>query len=676
MTHFKSYADSILKPYSTILFLDNRYAGLLLLCVTFINPSVALSGLAAVGFTILFAELIDLREHYLSQPFYLYNSLLVGMGIGYIFAPTLTSMALVAVSASFTFMLSFMFNRIFSVYALPILSLPFAIVTPFLYMASLKYTSLLTSIVNNATLYDISLPFALSGFFKSVGTIFFLPNNLAGILMVIIVLYFSRILVFMALTGYYFGTLVHSFFIASYQEALADPFAFNYILVAIALCGIFLLPTIRSFLLALIGVALSVVLTDAIGMMFQYYAIPVFTLPFNITVTVFIFILSVIYYKEFNIQIKATPEASLSNYLSKVFRFGDLHPQVALPFTGKWCVYQAFDGRWTHKGKYRFAYDFVKKVDGKSYRNDGLYVNDYYCFGESVLSPVSGYVVDMRHDLPDNAIGEVDRINNWGNYIIIKSDLGFYVELSHLMYRSVSVTIGEYVQANRIIAKCGNSGYSPEPHIHIQVQHNALLGGFTRKFRFSEYIRNGQLYHHTTPKEEEEIEAVISDRSIQSRFLFILDDVLCYDIYENGSEKERVYFHVRMESDGSFFFEDQALNRLYFHTGIQEFYFYDYRGEESYLKMLFITAPRIPFLSQKEVTFTDYLPIFLIASKLERISTELIATVYPQHYKRPFTYRFDGKTLASKHGYVRIGGDYKGFEEICFGQTKLLACKG
>jgi len=134
---------------------------------------------------------------------------------------------------------------------------------------------------------------------------------------------------------------------------------------------VFLLPTAKNFLLALIGIAISVVLTDAIAMLFNYYSIPVFTIPFNMTVIAFIFTLSVIYYKEFNLDIKATPEESLSNYLSKFFRFGSLSTKISLPFSGEWSVYQAFNGRWTHKGQYKYAYDFVKVKDSKTYKSDG-----------------------------------------------------------------------------------------------------------------------------------------------------------------------------------------------------------------------------------------------------------------------------------------------------------------
>lgn len=671
----KAFVYNVLKPYSAILFLDNKFAGFILLFITFINPSVAMSGIAAILFTSLFAEFLGLKEAYLSQGFYIYNSLLVGMGVGYIFSPTLLSIFLIAIVSSFTFMFSFMLNRLFSVYQIPILSLPFSIVTMFLYLASLKYSGLLSSLVNNATILDITLPLGISGFLKSFGTIFFLPNNLAGILMLLLVLYFSRIIVIMALVGYYFGVFVHSFLIGSYEQALYDPYAFNYILVAMALCGVFLLPTISSFFLALIAVAISVVLTDAIGMLFNYYAIPVFTLPFNLTVITFIFTLSAIYYKDFNLHIKSTPEESFSRYLSYIFRFGEIATKVSLPFSGSWSVYQEFDDEWTHKGKYKYAYDFVIKHEGKSYRNDSTDVQEYYCFGESILSPVSGYIVDSRDDLIDNMIGQVDTINNWGNYIIIKSDTGFFVEISHIMQYSSSVKVGDYVQTGSVIAKCGNSGYSPEPHIHIQVQDVGIIGGFTREFCFSEYYKENELVFNAKPKKGDILGGVVSDKSISSRLLFILDDRYEYDVYENETKIGEEKVIVKMNDYGEFYFEDIAQNRLYFYHDLKQFYFHNYVGEESHLKWLFKLAPRVPFVNKKEIRFKDSLPLYLLKNKIQIIFTELLSIVNKDLYRVDREYTFRENSVFSMYGHVEIDQLGKGFGFIKYNNVELRRSK-
>jgi len=671
MKKYKAMLAQILKPYSAILFLDNKVAGVLILLITFLNPSVALSGLVAVLCTVLFAKLIDVKEAYLEYGFYIYNSLLVGMGIGYIFSISMKSMMLIATASAFTFMFSFMLNRLFSVYKIPILSFPFSIVTMFVYLASLKYSTLYTTLVNHATMYDITLPLIFSAYLKSIGTIFFLPNNLAGLLLLIVMLYFSRIIVIMATVGFYFGVLTHSFFLGSFEQALYDPYAFNYILVGVALCGIFLLPTLKNFIISLIAISISVLLTDAIGTLFHYYSIPVFTLPFNLTVTTVIFMLSIIYYKEFNYNIKSTPEASLSYYLSTIFRFGVIPTKISLPFSGTWTVYQGFDGEWTHKGKFAYAYDFVKYNKGKSYKGEGLHVDDYYCFGESILSPVDGYVVDVRHDLVDNYIGSVDRVNNWGNYIIIRSNSGFYVEISHLMQYSLMVNIGDYVSINTLLAKCGNSGYSPEPHIHIQVQDIGVLGAETKEFIFSEYHQGSDLIFNTIPGLGESVSSVIIDKSIQSKFLFILEEKFTYDIFVHDKYIDSYTFTVKMNALGEFYFEDYDSNKLYFTTTATQFYFYQYEGEESHLKWLFILSPRVPFISKDFMKYNDFLPINLMKNPMQVLVIELLSSIRQNVAKLEQTYTYTIKRIESEYGHVRLADNQKCFKEIQYADVML-----
>ena len=660
--------DIVLKPYSSLLFLNNKYVGFILLIISFINPSVAISGLFGLIATMIFAEFIGLREEYLENGFYLYNSLLVGMGVGYLFAPTAISLFFILVLSIFTFLLSFVLNRLFSVYKIPILSLPFSLVTIVAYLSSLKYSHLFSNLINNHLIYDISISQYLDAFFKALGTIFFLPNVLVGMVIFFIMLFFSRIMALMAIVGFSFGVFIHSIFVTNFYEALNDPYSFNYILVAISLGGVFLLPTLKNYILALIGVVLSVVLVDAMVIFFNYYSLPVFTLPFNIVVMMFVFTLGMIAYKEFNYNIRSTPERSLSYYLSNTFRFSN-DIKIALPFSNEWSVYQAFDGEWTHKGKWRYAYDFVIKKDGKSYQNEGLYASDYYCFGESVLSPINGYVVALRGDLVDNIIGEIDRVNNWGNYIIIKSDYGYFVEISHLMQNSINVKVGDYVYQGQVIAKCGNSGYSPEPHIHIQVQKYAVLGSETLPFVFSEYFINDELKFNSLPKKDETIKSVIINKAMQMRFNFILDEEYKYEVFKNDKKIDEVVFRVEMNDKGEFYFTD-GKNKLFF-ANFGFFYFYNYIGDESYLKHLFKLAPKIPFVTKAK--YTDYLPIYLLEDRFKSMLIELLASFNKLLYKREFSYNLDNLYLYSEFGEVKFG--YKGFEEIKYNNIVLKGIK-
>ena len=57
-----------------------------------------------------------------------------------------------------------------------------------------------------------------------------------------------------------------------------------------------------------------------------------------------------------------------------------------------------------------------------------------------------------------------------GNYIVIKHHEQEYSEICHLLKDSITVKEGDSVKGRQVIAKCGNSGNTSEPHIHFQIQ--------------------------------------------------------------------------------------------------------------------------------------------------------------------------------------------------------------
>jgi urea transporter/murein DD-endopeptidase MepM/ murein hydrolase activator NlpD len=648
--------EILFKPYISILFLRDIKAGIILFLLSFLLPSVGILGVVAIISTILFAEIIKIREEYIKYGFYLYNSLLVGMGVGFYYSVTFSTVLLTVILAILTFLISFGLNRVFIKYSLPILSLPFAIVSMFFYLASFKYTKLLSNILNRHPFFEINFPF-LREFFVSMGTIFFLPYVIAGIVISLIIIFYSRILFFLALIGFYVGVYFHSFF-TNYYDAINSPYNFNFILISMAVGGIFLLPMLKNYIIALIAVMLSVIVVDAMEVFFNFYSLPVYTMPFNFITLLVVLLLYSVGYNYFNYSIKSTPEKSLISFLSNTFRFGGKDIKIHLPFFGKWCVYQAFNGEWTHKGKWKYAYDFVIKKNGRSYKNDGVFLEDYYAFGENVLSPINGYVVAKRDDLKDNPIGVVDRINNWGNYVIIRSDLGFFVEISHLMQYSVKVNVGDYVRVGDIIGKCGNSGYSPEPHIHIQVQKYGVLGSETVAFKFYDYIKENRLYFYSLPKKGDEIEATVLDKSMQLRLNFILDDEYVY----KNEKGEIVKFSVKMNEKGEFYFFD-GKNRLYFYQEDKLFYFYEYEGSESYLKEIFKIVPKIPLIN-KNVIYEDILPIDVRLDKIKLLLVEFLLPFNLKKFLKKDEYKKENLTVKSDYGEVYFSFYEKGFEKI------------
>jgi hypothetical protein len=108
-------------------------------------------------------------------------------------------------------------------------------------------------------------------------------------------------------------------------------------------------------------------------------------------------------------------------------------------------------------------------------------------FGRPVLAPESGRVVVVHDGEPDHearrsqlalvayALGQPGRARRGpaglaGNHVAIAlGDEGPFVLLAHLQHGSVQVQAGERVREGVPVARCGNSGNSTEPHLHLQV---------------------------------------------------------------------------------------------------------------------------------------------------------------------------------------------------------------
>ncbi|GGH46207.1 M23 family metallopeptidase [Microbacterium album] len=164
------------------------------------------------------------------------------------------------------------------------------------------------------------------------------------------------------------------------------------------------------------------------------------------------------------------------------------------PFAGRWLVQNSPADRVPSHGTGRFAtshaIDFVPTdAAGRTapIRLASLVRPEspslFPGFGRAILAPVAGTVVRTHDAEPDHdafrglpsigyALTQVRRAAaGWpalaGNHVMIERD-GVVVVLCHLAKASVTVRPGERVDVGEPVGRCGNSGNSTEPHLHIQ----------------------------------------------------------------------------------------------------------------------------------------------------------------------------------------------------------------
>jgi hypothetical protein len=150
-----------------------------------------------------------------------------------------------------------------------------------------------------------------------------------------------------------------------------------------------------------------------------------------------------------------------------------------LPFDGVWYVAAEHGYLDPHKRflAEAYAYDFIQiGANGKSFQRDGARNADYYAFGKKVLAAQDGTVVFVRTDITDNDPGDPNLNTPGGNVVVIdhgNNQFGYY---AHLKARSISVKVGNRLKAGDPLGEVGNSGDSPEPHLHFHVMSAADPG--------------------------------------------------------------------------------------------------------------------------------------------------------------------------------------------------------
>ena len=170
-------------------------------------------------------------------------------------------------------------------------------------------------------------------------------------------------------------------------------------------------------------------------------------------------------------------------------------PLIYLPFRKGARIYciQGNNTNYSHNGTLKYAYDFVEKGYGE-------------IFGENLLSPINGEIVEMRDGAPDYQYNNVSILANnygWGNTLLIKDDAtGIYVRVAHLKDESIQHEVVDKVKIGTIIGKVGNSGWSTEAHLHIHLQELQASTAQSIKFGFVEgvFSEGRWAYSDLTPK--------------------------------------------------------------------------------------------------------------------------------------------------------------------------------
>ncbi len=229
----------------------------------------------------------------------------------------------------------------------------------------------------------------------------------------------------------------------------------------------------------------------------------------------------------------------------------DLEPVVLdLPFSGAWVVRNSPARRVPSHGTHLLGEGFAIDLVAVDDRGRTAAVRDwrtvagtepperFVAFDRPVLAPAAGRVVAVHDGEPDGPgrrspltatpylLTQGGRLRQGvgavaGNHVVLALGAdGPYVALAHLRRGSVAVRVGDAVAAGQPVGRCGSSGNSTQPHLHLQVMDSPdllvarglplVFGQYRRRHRDpsrSRTVTNG------IPQDGEIVEPVPADGS-------------------------------------------------------------------------------------------------------------------------------------------------------------------
>jgi len=651
--------NAVINSYSQIFFSDNKLYAILLMVVSFIDFYAGISGIIAVLSSVFVACILGFNKTKILSGVYGFNPLMVGLGLGIYFQFSPILVLIVVIISIFTLFLNLAFEGIIGKYYLPFLSIPFLISIWIITLAGQEFSSMGVSqrgiyLLNDlysiggdwlVSIYsffnDLPIYTSIKTYFISLGAIFFQYNLLAGILIAVGMIFVSRISFILSVLGFFSAFVFYRIIGSDISNVTYTYIGFNYILTSIALGGFFLVPSKKTYLWVVLLIPLVAILTISLTKIFSVFGLSIFSLPFNITVLLFLYILKLRVkpdkeLTEVVVQ-QNSPEKNLYSFINNSNRFSNIlnNVVVRLPFWGEWTVSQGHNGELTHKDAWKHAWDFIiTDTDGEQNNNTGNNLEDYYCYDKAVLAPFNGLVVEIDDGIEDNKIGEKNLDRNWGNTIVIKYSDYLYAKLSHLKAGSFLVQKGDYVNSGQVLANSGSSGNSPVPHLHFQLQTTPFIGSKTLEYPIAYFLVNNnkkpEFRIFEIPEKNDIVCNLEKNEIIEKAYKFIAGQLVEFKSETENSEiisgKWEVFADIY---NNQYLYCNKTNSYAYFTKDDNFFYFNSFVGDKNSLLYYFYLANyKVNFGFVENLEITDSINPQTLFPKYKMVFQDVIAPFY------------------------------------------------
>jgi hypothetical protein len=199
---------------------------------------------------------------------------------------------------------------------------------------------------------------------------------------------------------------------------------------------------------------------------------------------------------------------------------------------------------------------------------------------------------------------------------------------------SITVHKGDYVNKGDVIARCGNSGRSPVPHLHMQFQSTPQVGSKTMDFPLSYYILKEndtyvlKSYHH--PQQENKVRNIELTEQLKSAFSFFPGQRLFWRVKKDNETDKQVEWEVLADIYNNTYLRCKETGaRAWFKQESEMFYFTHYQGnKDSCLYYFYLGAFRVVFTQYKSLKVLDSIPANVLAKGAMLLLQDFLAPFY------------------------------------------------
>jgi len=243
-------------------------------------------------------------------------------------------------------------------------------------------------------------------------------------------------------------------------------------------------------------------------------------------------------------------------------------------------------------------------------------------------------VEQIQDGINDNAIGEINTAQNWGNTIVIRHADTIFTKISHLRKGSFKVKEGEQVKKGALLAQCGNSGRSPVPHVHFQVQNEPYIGAPTIEYPLSHIVHHADdrrwMVAWDVPEKNDLISNIDRHKVLEKAFHFVPGQALLMNVSDQRSALRQEMLVVKVDSLNNQYIECERTGaRAFFRNEDDVFYFTGYSGpRRSVLYYFFLAHFKVVKGFYGNMTIEDPLPVDLFHNRFLLFFQDLVAPFF------------------------------------------------